>query len=89
MVHLFTPQTDKQLVDDGKRFVEGLLLHRTVGVQLERAEDGGILVGRVFHPAGDIAYEVLKNGYSKLNMPKNIDFDAEYFKTLKEAQLIA
>ena len=89
LVHLFTPQTDKQLVDEGKRFVEKLLLHKTVGVKLERSEEGGTLVGRIFHPAGDIAYEVLKNGYAKLNMPKNIDFDAEYFKTLKEAQLIA
>jgi endonuclease YncB( thermonuclease family) len=31
----------------------------------------------------------LKNGYAKLNMPKTPDFDADYFKTLKEAQLIA
>jgi hypothetical protein len=52
---------------------------------LERCEEGGTLVGRIYHPAGDIAYEILKNGYSKLNMPKIIDFDAEYFKTLKEA----
>lgn len=89
LVHLFTPQTDKQLVDEGKKFVEKLLLHKTIGVKLERSEEGGTLVGRVFHPAGDIAYEVLKNGYAKLNMPKNIDFDADYFKTLKEAQLIA
>jgi endonuclease YncB( thermonuclease family) len=89
LVHLFTPQTDKQFVADGKAFVEKLLLHRTVGVKLERSEEGGTLVGRVFHPAGDIAFEILKNGYAKLNMPKNIDFDAEYFKTLKEGQLIA
>lgn len=89
MVHLFTPQTDKQLVADGKAFVEKLLLHRTVGVKLDRVEEGGILVGRVYHPAGEIAVEILKNGYAKLNMPKNIDFDAAYFKTLKEAQLVA
>jgi endonuclease YncB( thermonuclease family) len=31
----------------------------------------------------------LKNGFAKLNTPKNTDFDADYFKTLKEAQLIA
>jgi endonuclease YncB( thermonuclease family) len=89
LVHLFTPQTDKQFVADGKAFVEKLLLHRTIGVKLERSEEGGTLVGRVFHPAGDIAFEILKNGYAKLNMPKNIDFDADYFKTLKEGQLIA
>jgi endonuclease YncB( thermonuclease family) len=56
---------------------------------LERCEEGGNISARIFHPAGDIAYEVLKNGYAKLNQPKNIDFDAEYYKTLKEAQLIA
>jgi hypothetical protein len=52
---------------------------------MERVEEGGTIVGRIFHPAGDIAYEVLKSGLAKLNMPKNIDFDADYFKTLKEA----
>jgi hypothetical protein len=61
------------------------LLHRTVGVKFERVEEGGVLVGRIFHPAGDISFEVLKNGLAKLNMPKNIEFDADYFKTLKEA----
>lgn len=85
LVHLFTPQTDKEYVAEGKAFVEKLLLHRTIGVKIERVEEGGTLVGRIFHPAGDIAYEVLKGGLSKLNNPKNIDFDADYFKTLKEA----
>jgi hypothetical protein len=85
LVHLFTPQQDKEFLSEGKAFVEKLLLHKTVGLKLERVEEGGTLVGRIFHPAGDIAFEVLKNGLAKLNMPKNIDFDAEYFKTLKEA----
>jgi hypothetical protein len=63
-------------------------------VKLERYESGsegsqGNLYARIFHPAGDIAYEVLKNGFAKLNAPKNTEFDAEYFKQLKEAQLIA
>lgn len=85
---------DKSFVAEGKAFTEKLLLHRTVGVKLERYEPGaegaqGNLYARIYHPAGDIAYEVLKNGYAKLNTPKNTDFDAEYFKTLKEAQLIA
>jgi hypothetical protein len=61
------------------------LLNRTVGVKFEKLEEAGIFVGRIFHPAGDIAYEVLKNGFSKLNPPKNTDFDADYYKTLKEA----
>ncbi len=59
-------------------------MHRTIGVKLERTEEGGVLVGRIFHPAGDIAFEILKQGFAKLNTPKNIEFDADYFKTLKE-----
>jgi staphylococcal nuclease domain-containing protein 1 len=91
MVHLFTPtqQMDKELVAEGKTFTEKLLLHRTVGVKLEKMEEQGNLMAKIYHPAGDIAYEVLKAGFSKLSQPKNIDFDAEYYKTLKEAQLIA
>ena len=56
------------------------MLHRTIGVKFERVEEGGVLVGRIFHPAGDISFEVVKNGLAKLNMPKNIEFDADYFK---------
>ena len=85
---------DKNFIAEGKAFVEKMLLHRTVGVRLERYESGvegapGNLYARIYHPAGDIAYEILKNGFAKLNTPKNTDFDADYFKTLKEAQLIA
>lgn len=85
---------DKAIVTDGRSFTEKLLLHRTVGIKLEKYEAGadgapGNLSARIYHPAGDIAYEVLKGGYAKLNTPKNTDFDADYFKTLKEAQLIA
>ena len=86
MNHLFTPSNvDKEILAEGKQFTEKLLLHRTIGVKFDRVEEGGTFVGRIYHPAGDIAYEVLKNGFSKLNLPKNIDFDAEYYKTLKEA----
>ena len=86
MNHLFTPSNaEKAILAEGKAFTEKLLLHRTVGVKFEKLEEGGILVGRIYHPAGDIAYEVLKNGFSKLTVPKNTDFDAEYYKTLKEA----
>jgi staphylococcal nuclease domain-containing protein 1 len=93
MNFLFTP--DSNFIAEGKAFVEKLLLHRTVGVKLERFEPGGAegapgnLYGRLFHPAGDIAYEVLKNGFAKLNAPKNTEFDTEYYRSLKEAQLIA
>jgi endonuclease YncB( thermonuclease family) len=96
LVFLFSPQqgAEKAYLLEGKAFVEKLLLHRTIGVKLERYESGaegsqGNLYARLFHPAGDISYEVLKNGFAKLNTPKTTDFDAAYFKTLKEAQLIA
>lgn len=90
MNHLFTPSNvDKSILAEGKAFTEKLLHHRTIGIKFDRLEEGGILIGRIFHPNGDIAYEVLKNGYSKLNLPKGSDFDAEYYKTLKEAQLVA
>jgi endonuclease YncB( thermonuclease family) len=88
--HLFTPaNTDKDTIAEGKTFTEKLILHRTVGIKFDKVEEGGNLSGRVLHPAGDIAYEVVKSGFSKLNIPKNIDFDAEYYRKLKEAQLIA
>jgi staphylococcal nuclease domain-containing protein 1 len=90
MNFLFTPNNiDKTILSDGKAFTEKYLLHRTVGIKFEKVEEGGNLVGRIYHPAGDIATEVLKNGFSKLNAPKTIEFDAEYYKTLKSAQLIA
>lgn len=92
MVFLYTPQqgVDKNFIAEGKAFLEKFLLHRTVGVKLERYEAGpeggpGNLYARIHHPAGDIAYEILKNGFAKLNTPKNTDFDADYYKTLKEA----
>ena len=88
--HLFTPSNiDKELIAEGKIFTEKLILHRNVGVKFDKVEEGGNMSGRIIHPQGDIAYEVLKNGFSKLNTPKTIDFDAEYFRKLKEAQLIA
>jgi hypothetical protein len=70
MVHLYTPNTDKLFVAEGKAYTEKYLLHRTVGLKIEKVEDGGNFVGRIFHPAGDIAAEILKGGYSKLNTPK-------------------
>jgi hypothetical protein len=54
------PNTDKQILNDGKLFTERMILHRSVGVKLEKVEEGGNFSGRIFHPAGDIAYEVLK-----------------------------
>lgn len=90
MLHLFTPSNqDKTIINEGKMFTEKLLLHRTIGIHFDRVDEGGNLLGRIYHPAGDIAQEVVKMGFSKLTSPKNYDFDAEYYKQLKEAQLVA
>ena len=46
------------------------------------------MIGRIYHPNGDIASEVLKNGFARLSTPKDMNFDADYFRELKQAQLI-
>lgn len=52
MVHLYTPKdTDSSILEEGKQFIEKMLLHRTVGVKLTRVdENSGILVGRIHFP---------------------------------------
>jgi endonuclease YncB( thermonuclease family) len=72
-------------VEQGKVFVSKMLLHRTVGIKLTRVDDRGELVGRIHFSAGDIATEVVKAGLAKLSMPKDMNFDAQYFKELKNA----
>ena len=88
MNYMFTPQDDAHKAEQ-KAFTEKFLLHRTVGIKLDRHDDMGNFSGRVFHPAGNIAAEILKQGISKLVMPKDIDYDPDYYKELKAAQLIA
>lgn len=89
MVHLFTTaDTDQAIKDKGKQFMERMLLHKTVGVKLARIDDNGTLVGRIHFSAGDIASEILKRGFAKLSTPKDTDFDAEYYRELKQAQII-
>jgi len=68
--------------------VSKMLLHKTVGVKLTRIDESGNLVGRVHFPAGDIACETLKNGLAKLSIPKDMNFDTEYYAELKQAQLV-
>ena len=66
-----------------------MLHHRTVGVKLTRVDDqNGNLIGRLHFPQGDIAAEILKRGLAKLSTPKDSDFDADYYRELKQAQLI-
>lgn len=87
--HLFTPkEAEKDLVEQGKAFVEKMLLHKTVGVKLARVDDKGELVGRIFFSAGEIAAEILKMGLCKLSTPKDSNFDAAYYKELKSAQIV-
>lgn len=63
-------------------------MHRTVGIKVSRIDDRNDLVGRIYFHQGDIASEVLKNGLAKLSMPKDMNFDANYLKELKNAQII-
>lgn len=84
LLHLYTPkEAEKELVDAGKAFVDKMLLHKTVGVKLARLDDRGELVGRIHFSAGEIAAEILKNGFCKLSTPKDSNFDAAYYKELK------
>lgn len=67
MNYLFSPPAaEKELANLGKQFTEKYILHRDVRIKFEKVEDSGLLVGRILHPQGDIAYEVVKNGYAKL-----------------------
>ena len=89
LLHLYTPkEADKELVDAGKAFVDKMLLHKTVGVKLTRLDERGELVGRIHFSAGEIAAEILKHGFCKLSTPKDSNFDAAYYKELKQAQLV-
>lgn len=65
-----------------------MLLHKTVGIKISKVDDNGTFVGRLFFPAGDIASEILKQGFCRLSTPKDTNFDADYFRELKQAQLI-
>ena len=90
LVHLYTPrETEQAIYDEGKAFIEKMLLHKTVGVKLTKVDDNnGNLVGRIHFPHGEIAAEILKRGLAKLSTPKDSDFDAQYYRELKQAQLI-
>ena len=91
MVHLYSPNAndEPELAEQGKQFISKMLLHRTVGVKLLKIDDRGDLNGRIYFPAGDIASEVLKQGLAKVSTPRDTQFDAAYFKELKNAQTIA
>jgi len=51
MIHLYTPKdTDQAIYDEGKAFIEKMLLHRTIGVKLSKVDDNGNLCGRLHFP---------------------------------------
>lgn len=61
LVHLFTPaNTDELIMEKGKVYLEKMMLHRSIGVKLARVDEKGNFVGRIYHPGGDIASEILK-----------------------------
>ena len=73
------------------------LLHRTVGLKVEGLDRNGSVVGRLLHPAGDIAEELLKQGFAKVVAPQKSEdkedltpkFDQDYFAKLKQVEVIA
>lgn len=91
MVHCFLPKENQNVAEAGKKLVNKLLLQKDVAVQLFSAvENSDILIGRIHFHAGDIASEVVKAGYAKVQIPKNKDgIDAEYLKQLKVAQTVS
>lgn len=50
MTHLYSPNSkeEPELYEQGKTFVARKLLHRTVGVKLNRVDDRNELVGRIY-----------------------------------------
>jgi endonuclease YncB( thermonuclease family) len=89
LVHLYVPQdVPEKLREQGKELISKLLLHKTVGLKFTRVDDNGNLVGRCHFPQGEIASELLKKGLVKLSTPKDSNFDSDYFRELKNAQLI-
>jgi endonuclease YncB( thermonuclease family) len=86
LVHLYTPkEVGEKVLEEGKQFVNRMLLHKTVGVKLARIDEHGNIIGRIFFPAGDIASEILKSGLAKLSTPKDMNFDSEYYGELKKS----
>ena len=62
-------------------------MQKIVGVKIHgNVEGSDIMIGRIHFPSGDIASEVLKAGFAKLNIPKDKDgIDTDYLKVLKQA----
>lgn len=59
--------------NEARAFAESRLLHRDVALHIGGADKSGAFVGRVEHPAGDIAAELLKAGLGKV-----VDWSASF-----------
>ena len=87
--NIMSPNQDKNVAFQGKLFAERLLLHNDVSVVLEEVDQNSTMfLGRVIHRAGDIAKEVLINGFSKFLKPKP-DFEKSLMLKYKGAMQIA
>jgi staphylococcal nuclease domain-containing protein 1 len=91
MQHLFVPKDQQQHSEKGKSMVYKLINQKNVGIKFSGNLDGSdIMIGRIHFPAGDIACEILKGGYAKVQIPKDKDgIDGDYLKKLKQNQTIA
>lgn len=51
LVHLYSPNSKEEpaLHEEGKRFVNKMLLHRTCGVKLIKIDDRNEMVGRIYY----------------------------------------
>lgn len=62
------PTESEPFAIDAKVFVEARLLHRELDISLfDTDKSGACAVGTVHHPRGNIAVELLKNGYAKIS----------------------
>jgi len=87
---VFTPAAEKEASEEAKAFSEKRLLNKDVFVTLQKTDDHGNILGKISHPDGEIAYALAEAGLAKVSMPKaDEEYDAEFYKTLREAQAMA
>jgi staphylococcal nuclease domain-containing protein 1 len=69
----------------GKSYMERLILHRELKVVLYQMDENSNFIGDIIDPRGNLAVQILKNGYSKLFM-HNTPISAEELNEVKNAQ---
>ena len=65
--------------------MERLILHRELKVVLYQVDENSNFIGDIIDPRGNLAVQILKNGYSKLFM-HNTSISAEELNDVKTAQ---